>query len=227
MKNNFNFLTGREEKTIISYENQSVHKDMLPSFLALKLKAKKEAGINLTIASSYRSFERQKKIWNEKVQGIRKVFDDNESEVNLENLSESEKINMITRFSAIPGTSRHHWGTDIDIFDSNELDRCDLQLHPSEYSETGVFSKLESWLSECIENNENCGFFRPYKEDLGGIHPEPWHISFKPLAQEFFQEYTLSTFQKNLKDSDMLLKKVLLEQSELLYERLLLNISID
>ena len=49
-------------------ERVAIHKDMLPAFTALSTAAKL-AGIELTIASGFRSFERQLKIWNNKFGG--------------------------------------------------------------------------------------------------------------------------------------------------------------
>jgi hypothetical protein len=32
-------------------------------------------------------------------------------------LGETERLHAILHWSALPGTSRHHWGTDLDIYD--------------------------------------------------------------------------------------------------------------
>ena len=39
-----------------------------------------------------------------------------------------DAINEIIRFSTIPGTSRHHWGTDIDI---NGFDILSVIINPT------------------------------------------------------------------------------------------------
>ena len=42
-------------------------------------------------------------------------------------LEPKKAISEIIRFSTVPGTSRHHWGTDIDIIDGNfpdEVEKC-------------------------------------------------------------------------------------------------------
>ena len=74
-------------------------------FNQMKNAAKKE-GINMKIVSGYRSFNRQKLIWNRKFLNNQK-----------QGLNPLENINKIILYSTIPGTSRHHWGTDIDIID--------------------------------------------------------------------------------------------------------------
>ena len=48
--------------------------------------------LDLDIVSSFRCFERQEIIWNKKVCGERKVFDDNENEVDLSYLSDQNKM---------------------------------------------------------------------------------------------------------------------------------------
>ncbi len=71
--------------------------------------AAKRDGIYLKIVSAYRGFERQKLIWNNKYEKFTNYF----------SLEPEKAISEIIRFSTIPGTSRHHWGTDIDIIDGN------------------------------------------------------------------------------------------------------------
>ena len=66
-------------------------------------------GINIGIASSYRSFERQTQIWNRKYRGENVVLDSNGLPISAwDQLSEQERIFAILRWSALPGASRHH-----------------------------------------------------------------------------------------------------------------------
>ena len=224
MQTNFDFLTGRKNNVLENYQDHLLHSEMITSFKELQRLAKDEAGIDLKIISSFRSFQAQKSIWNKKVSGERKVFDDNEKEVNLELLSDFEKVNAITRFSAIPGTSRHHWGTDIDVFDQSCSSRDNVALQPSEYSDNGIFSNLNSWLTEKITNNHSFGFFRPYKEDQGGIHPEAWHLSYSPLSQIFKETYSLEVFEKNIELSDIALRDTILKNIEYYYDKLIIRV---
>lgn len=225
MKTSFNFLTGRSSINLLEWKDHLLHAEVLPQFLKLKSLAKFEANIDLEIISSFRCFQRQEIIWNNKVLGERKIFDDNEQEVILSGLTDGEKVDAITRFSAIPGASRHHWGTDIDIFDSSKLKKENVKLIPSEYSHTGSFSKLTSWINEKISSNESFGFYRPYERDLGGIHPEAWHLSYGPLSSKYQEAYNIEKFIKNLEKSDFLLKDYLIEHSSKYFEKLLLNVN--
>jgi len=65
-------------------------------------------GIKIKAVSSYRNYDHQNRIWTRKYKRFTK-----------EGLSPIQAIRKIVEYSTIPGTSRHHWGTDIDIIDMN------------------------------------------------------------------------------------------------------------
>lgn len=143
------------------------------------------AGFQLAVASSFRSYERQLAIFNAKAGGERLVHDDFGSPVDMVSLSVAERLHAILRFSALPGISRHHWGTDLDIFDAAAVPAdYRVQLTPAEVSPGGVFDKFHSWLDERIELDESHGFYRPYGVDRGGVAPERWHLSYVPLSRD-------------------------------------------
>lgn len=155
-------------------------------------------GINIGIASSFRSFERQTYIWNRKFRGENTVLDNNGLPIPAwTDLSEESRILAILRWSALPGASRHHWGTDLDIYAPDLLPPGQkLQLTPEEYDQqTGYFSSLTTWLDE---NMGHFGFFRPYAIDKGGIAPEPWHLSFYSEAALYQQQFTFDTLYNTL-----------------------------
>lgn len=139
-------------------------------------------GINLCIASSFRNFERQKVIFEEKIAGIRPVLDRNEHPVNISELTVGELIRTIMFFSAVPGMSRHHWGTDLDVYDPDALaDGEDLDLTNRCYSQ-GCQKDVGAWLGE---NMHKYGFFRPYSHDNPYYSYELWHISHYDEADLF------------------------------------------
>ncbi len=145
-------------------------------------------GISLTIASSYRDFTTQARIWRAKLAGERPVYDNMEQLVDIQQFSERDKLYTILHFSALPGTSRHHWGTDLDVFDSAAISEdYKLQLTPAEYAATGPFYRAERWLHL---HAKNFGFFRPYRQYNGGVAAEPWHLSYAPLAKNYLQQLT-------------------------------------
>jgi len=141
------------------------------------------AGFQLAIASSFRSFERQLLIWNAKARGERPVHDDRGREVDLAGLTPGEQLRAILRYTAVPGASRHHWGTDLDVYDAAALGEGErVELTPGEVAPGGVFDPLHRWLDERMAAGESHGFYRPYARDRGGVAPERWHLSYAPLS---------------------------------------------
>jgi len=177
-------LTGREDSHLVDLPcGNRLQAEAARAFSRLQAEAA-EAGFALTIASSFRSYERQRAIWNGKASGQRPVHDDSGRNVELASLSRGEQLRAILRYSAIPGTSRHHWGTDLDVYDAAMLPTdYRLQLSPGEVAPGGLFDPLHRWLDERMAAGESQGFFRPYAQDRGGVAPERWHLSFAPLAR--------------------------------------------
>ena len=136
-------------------------------------------GFNLQAASSWRSFERQLAIWNGKWRGERPLLDADNQPLDALQLDDMERLHAILRWSALPGTSRHHWGTDLDIYDPDCLPAgTKLALEPWEYEAGGWFADLGEWLGDHMSD---FGFFLPYAKPLDaaqGVAYEPWHISF-------------------------------------------------
>ena len=172
-----------------------MHEQAAEAFSALQARAN-DAGFQLAVASSYRSYERQLAIFNGKWSGERPVLDDNDRALVREDYSAEEWLHLILRFSALPGTSRHHWGTDIDIFDPTRIPSGEsLQLVPSEYRIGGMFEDLTQWLDELIAANDCEGFLCPYDRDRGGVSEEPWHLSYEPVASMVRPHLTTDTLR--------------------------------
>jgi LAS superfamily LD-carboxypeptidase LdcB len=157
--------------------------DVSEAFRELTRRAR-QSGFDLRCASGYRSLDRQTAIWNGKFQGVRSVEDDQGVALERNAYSAREWIHKILRFSALPGTSRHHWGTDCDVYDAAAV-ADDYKLQLTVIESRVQFGELHRWLDEQIESDNSCGFFRPYAQDRGGISVEPWHLSYAPLASEF------------------------------------------
>jgi len=177
-------LLGLDESHLVTLPNgHRLQETVVSAFAALCEDARK-AGFELVIASSYRSFERQLAIFNAKVSGARAVHDDDGALVTMNMLSPVQQLHAILRFSALPGTSRHHWGTDLDIYDLSAVPvDYSVQLTPQEVASGGVFDPFHCWLDERIAQVQSHGFYRPYAVDRGGVSPERWHLSYAPLSQ--------------------------------------------
>lgn len=194
-------LTGQDQGHLdVESLPVALHRGVVEPWCALVEDAR-EAGFDLVVASSFRSFDRQALIWNAKVNGQRPVLDDQDNPIDINQLDDWGLLQAILRWSAIPGASRHHWGTDIDIYDRSAVpaDYC-LQLTQAEVSQGGPFEPLHTWLDERIANGCSYGFFRPYQNDLGGVAPERWHLSYAPLSKLFQQQLSLEMLKPLWRD---------------------------
>lgn len=156
-------------------EGFKMHPKAYGAFLRMKEEALK-AGFRIEVVSAYRSFQRQKEIFENKY--IR--FTD-------EGDSPQEAIDRIIEYSTIPGTSRHHWGTDIDIIDGN-APRPDSVLQARHFHGNGPFCKMKEWLNL---HAEGFGFVEVYTDEPGrkGFKYEPWHFSFADVSKPMLNAY--------------------------------------
>jgi LAS superfamily LD-carboxypeptidase LdcB len=181
------------------------------------------AGFCLQVASSYRAFDRQLHIWNAKVSGQRPVLDNDGQPLDIRLMSERELLFAILRWSALPGASRHHWGTDLDVYDSSSISEdYVVQLTYEETCGEGPFANFHQWLTNEFASGEGHGFFRPYARDLGGVAPEPWHLSYEPIARHYAQQLTEDVLRVRLQATDVLLKPIILDNLSEIYQRFIL-----
>ncbi len=203
-------------------ERLGIHKGMVDAWFLFQQAAKSD-GFSLKIASGFRDFERQLSIWNRKFSGEIPTKDANNNIISFESLTDEEKVNAILLFSALPGTSRHHWGTDIDVYADNLLEaNQSLQLEPWEYEENGPFAPLTHWLTK---NSEKFGFFFPYDTYRGGVAAEPWHLSYQPLADICMCEADISCIEQTIKQADILGKAIILEKLPYIMKQYVHNIN--
>jgi zinc D-Ala-D-Ala carboxypeptidase len=152
-----------------------MHKEAFQAFVRMHAEAKQQ-GVELTIISAFRNFEHQKRIWENKWNG-RQILSGNKKATDISN--PVERSLEILRFSSMPGTSRHHWGTDIDI---NSLNNS--------YFNTGRGKREYQWL---IENANRFGFYQPYTHrnlrNNRGYEEEKWHWSYLPIAATYLDAY--------------------------------------
>jgi LAS superfamily LD-carboxypeptidase LdcB len=125
-------------------------------------------GIHLHVISGYRSFKDQVAIWNRKW-GV------------VQDETDAGKCRRIMRFSAMPKTSRHHWGTDIDL---NSLENA--------YFESGKGLEELKWLnSHASEFGYQCVYSDKAATARKGYEMERWHWSYVPLSSKFLELYNV------------------------------------
>ena len=153
-----------------------MHKDAKAAFLKMKAAAKAD-GITIEVVSAYRSFQRQKEI-----------FEGKYNRFTNQGMAPLDAIKKIIEYSTIPGTSRHHWGTDIDIIDGGVTPRPKSVLQPELFHGKGVFCKLKDWLNE---HATSFGFYEVYTNNANrkGFKYEPWHFSYAPVSKPMLQAY--------------------------------------
>jgi LAS superfamily LD-carboxypeptidase LdcB len=149
-----------------------LRREAYAAFCAMRQDALQQ-GIQLTILSAFRSFETQQQIWDAKFNGTRTSDGKNM----LTSFPDPrDRVEAILQYSAMPGTSRHHWGTDIDINSVNP-----------HFFRTGKGKEVYMWLQE---NAHRYGFVQVYTpQRTDGHKNEPWHWSYLPLAQDFYRAY--------------------------------------
>lgn len=143
-----------------------LHKETYKKFKEMFAAAKKD-GVILKIISGTRNFNEQKGIWERKWATNIKTMD---------SMSAAKKILL---YSSMPTTSRHHWGTDMDI---NSLENS--------YFESGQGLKEYNWLKK---NAAKYGFCQVYTDKKtvarNGYQLEKWHWSYIPLSSQYLKKY--------------------------------------
>ncbi len=213
-------LLGLDESFLVHAPElkSQLHPETLAAVLDLRARAAK-FDFDLRIASSFRNFERQLLIWNNKALGLRPVLDSNGEPLDIQRLDNREKVFAILRWSALPGASRHHWGTDFDVYGASYIDaNYQLQLTVAETESGGPFAEFHRWLDAELQQ-VNCHFYRPYAVDRGGIAPEPWHLSYAPLAKSYAQLFTLDVLREQLEQTSLELKDTVLESLDEIFQR--------
>ncbi len=139
-------------------------------------KAALKSDINIQVVSSYRGYDHQNRIWTRKYNRF----------IN-KGLTPEQSIKNIIAYSTIPGTSRHHWGTDLDIIDAN-VSQPNSVLQPRHFEEGGCFRALKLWMDD---HAASFGFHLVYTNDADrkGFKYEPWHYSYKPLSKVYLKDY--------------------------------------
>jgi len=163
-------------------EGMYIHKETYDSFKKMHADAQKE-GVRFVIRSAARNFSYQKGIWERKWSGTTKI--ENGKDAAQAYPDPKTRALKILEYSSMPSTSRHHWGTDID-----------LNNFENEYFESGQGLVEYKWLLKNARKYGFCQVYTPLGEDRPyGYNEEKWHWSYLPIASKL-----LSLAEEKLKD---------------------------
>ena len=185
----YNELIGKGNPKLFG-DTYKLRKDAHLTFIKMKAEALKE-GINIQVVSSYRDFNHQNRIWTRKYNTFIK-----------QRLLPQKAIEKIIEYSTIPGTSRHHWGTDLDIIDGNAKQPIHV-FKAEHFHGNGPFCKLKEWMD--VRAN-SFGFYLVYTDNANrnGFKYEPWHYSFKPLSKPYLEDYKKLNLIEILKQENLI-----------------------
>lgn len=196
--------TGGEGSPLLGVET-------LSAFQQLAEAAWKDAGLRLRVESGYRPFARQLSIWNRKAQGLLPLLNDHGDTLDRNVLDDETCVDAILAWSALPGTSRHHWGCDLDVVDAAAIPPgYEVQLTPAEC--TGIFAPLHAWLDRRIARGEAFGFRRVYQTGRGRVRPEPWHLTYAPAARRFERAFDASKLPALYEEHGLQLRDTVLKR---------------
>ena len=215
-------ITGRARTHIIQVGDPrfAAHKEVVDAFMEMRVAARKD-GIDLAPFSTFRDYKTQLRIWNNKYIGKKPLYDIDGNVRDFASLTEDQIIAHILDWSALPGGSRHQWGTEIDVVDKAAMsDGYTPKLLPEETIHGGIFHPLHCWLDE---NISKFNFFRPYKFNKGGMFPEPWHLSYAPVSMEAIKCVSIDLLIAVTKESAILGKEKVVELIPSIYENHILN----
>jgi len=166
---------------------------VMEAFWRFKEQAKTE-GWNLILVSGYRSYRDQRRIWNQS----------DDSYLQHGATDQKKRVEAIMSLVSVPGLSRHHWGTELDISESSLRG----QLVNVEPDTPEKVMRFYNWMEK---NAPKFGFCKVYLGENGAVHNEPWHWSFLPYSKGYQKQFmAIKDFKKifdvNVEDVDYLMK---------------------
>ena len=185
------FVLGKTSPPLVG----SMQEEVYEAYERMRQAAAKE-GIDIKVVSAHRSYHRQREIWNAKYKTL-----------TLQGLTAKDAIQEIITYSTLPGTSRHHWGTDIDIIDNANPQSGDVLLAEKFYGD-GPSSALRSWMNR---NAADYGFLEVYTDhpNRKGFAHEPWHYTYHSLSKAYLEVLINQVISEIAKDEQLLGRKFL------------------
>lgn len=162
-------LPAERDITLTQLKNsQAVDERCYPDLQDM-MDACRAAGLDPLICSSYRSYEKQERLFNEQVEAYL-----------AQGYSQEDARAEAGKAVAVPGTSEHQLGLAVDIVDTANQILDENQEHTA----------VQQWL---LKNSWKYGFILRYPTDksaVTGIMYEPWHYRYvgKAAAKEIYEQ---------------------------------------
>ena len=185
-QNDLELVLGKKAPKLVNNMQTEVYE----AFERMRAAAAKK-GVDIKVVSAHRTYQRQREIWNAKYTSLIS-----------KGLSAKDAIQEIITYSTLPGTSRHHWGTDIDVIDNASPQSGDVLLSEKFYGD-GPSSALRSWMNQ---NAEDYGFMEVYTNDPSrkGFSHEPWHYTYHSLSKAYLEFLINHAISEIAKDEQLL-----------------------
>jgi LAS superfamily LD-carboxypeptidase LdcB len=216
-------LTGRARGHVRQYGTPrfAARPEVADAFLALRADAAR-AGIDLLPIASWRPLEAQVRNWNRKFAGEATLYDCAGAALDAAGLTLPGRVSAILNWTGLPGMTRRHWGTDIDVFDrAAHPPGYRPQLAPAEVGPNGVYARLHAWLDR---NADRHGFYRPFRTCRGGMCAAPWHLSHVAAAGAAMAALDVGMVERAVRASGMLGRDLVLDMLPDLFARYALDV---
>jgi len=172
--------------SVYCYKEMYMLSEAYDAFVSMANAAARDS-IDLKIVSATRDFENQKTLWENKWTGKTKV---DGKKLNLVLRDVIRRAIKILEYTAPPGFTRHHWGTDIDL---NSVE--------PEYFETDEGIKVFQWLSTHAIEFGFCQTYPAKDENRPhGFNEEKWHWSYFPISKTFWENQISQFSSRNISD---------------------------
>ncbi len=167
--------------------------EVMRAYWQLKEQAKEDHW-RLILVSGYRSFKSQRRIWN------------NSDDAHLKKgaTDQKKRVEAVMSLASVPGLSRHHWGTELDISEFSLRGQL-VNVEPDTPEKVLEFYK---WMDN---NAPKYGFCKVYLGKGGVVNHEPWHWSYLPFSKTYQKQFMAikdfkRIFDLNVDDVDYLMK---------------------
>lgn len=174
-----------KSKDILPFLKGKDYKLQIKAYDALQkmINAASKKDVKIDVVSAYRSFNHQNRLWKSKYDKFRN-----------RGYSVKAAVSKVIEYTAIPGMSRHHWGTEVDLRDYSKRN--------TKYLRSNSKSKYQKWMQE---NAHKYGFYLAYTNNKfrKGYNYESWHYSYREISKPMLNAYLKLDINKDLKNENI------------------------